>query len=169
MVYICENCGLLFSRVAKEGRCPDCGKPSIRFANEAERHKFAANVAEQLISECAQAPRFPHLVEIGISMLNCFTFQLPVTALQIDNSMVVDIVVNFGESSTDSNDLTANVWAQEADGLTLRFLMPIHIPAQKDEPLKGQVSRLFAVLNGNETFKSRLYDFVMKQLRRREG
>lgn len=164
MVYICESCGLLFSRAAKESRCPNCGTCSIRSANHTEQHRFVARVAEQILTEYSEAPRFPHLVEIGISMLNCFTFQLPVTALQIDSPMVVDIIVNYGESFANSNELTANVWAQEADGLTVRFLMPIHIPAKKNEPPKEQVSRIFAALNGNGTFKSRLFDFVTRQI-----
>ena len=58
----------------------------------------------------------------------------------------------------------ANVWARENDGLTIRFLMPIQLPAIPDEPAKDQVNRIFAALNQNDTFKSKLYHFVAHQL-----
>lgn len=164
MVYVCDNCGFLFSRTGKQDQCPDCGKHTIRSANTVEQSKFASHMAELIRDECAGEPRFPNLVETEISMLNSFTFKLPATALQIDSGMMVDVLVEYGESSADRDELIANVWAKQAGGVTVRFLMPVHLPAKPDEPLREQVSRIFAALNENGTFKTKLHDFVLNQL-----
>ena len=44
--------------------------------------------------------------------------------------------------------------------MTVRFLMPVHLPMRWNEPPKEQVNRIFAALNENETFKTTLYYFV---------
>ncbi len=164
MVYVCDNCGFLFNRTGEQDQCPDCGKCKIRPANLVERDEFAARVAAFIQDEYCEDPRFPNYVETEISMLKTFAFKLPATALQIDSGMVVDILVEFGESAADRSKLMANVWARENDGLTIRFLMPIQLPAIPDEPAKDQVNRIFAALNQNDTFKSKLYHFVAHQL-----
>lgn len=164
MVYVCDSCGFLFSRTNEQDQCPDCGKHKIRPASSAERGEFAARVAELIQDGCGDDLRFPNYVETEISMLNTFAFKLPATALQIDSGMVVDIMVEFGESAADRNELMANVWAKEDDGVTIRFLMPVHLPAISGEPRKEQVNRVFAALNENDTFKSKLYHFVARQL-----
>lgn len=164
MVYICENCGFLFSRPSEEHQCPDCGKNQVRSARKAEVHEFVSRVAELIHSRYAQDPRFPNLVETQISTLNCFAFTLPATALQIDSGMMTEIIVHYGQSSTRQDELTANVWAKRDNGVTIDFLMPLHLPAKEDEPPQEQVGRIFAALNMNGTFKTRLFDFISKQL-----
>lgn len=164
MLYVCDNCGLLFSRTGEQEQCPDCGKHMVRSANAVEQHKFASRMAELIRCVRSEEPRFPNLVETEISMLDVFTFKLPATALQIDSEMMVDVIVNYGESSADRGELIANVWAKRADGVTVCFLMPIHLPARPGETPKERINRIFATLNENGTFKVKLFDFVAEQL-----
>ena len=164
MVYVCENCGFLFSRAEAQDRCPDCGGRMVRSANAVEQSEFVSQVAELLRDGREPEPRFPNLVETEISMLNSFAFRLPATALQIDSEMMVEVTVEYGENSADRGELGANIWAKQADGVISRFLMPIHLPAKQDESHREQVKRIFAALNENERFKMRLYDFVAAQL-----
>lgn len=164
MVYICENCGFLFSRTNKKHQCPDCGKTRVRSASKAEVYEFISRIAQLIHGRYAQDPRFPNLVETEISTLNCFAFTLPATALQIDSDMMTEIIVNYGQSSADQDKLTANVWAKRDNGVTVDFLMSLHLPAKEDEPPNEQVGRIFAALNMNDSFKTRLFDFMTKQL-----
>lgn len=164
MVYVCDNCGFLFNRAGEQDRCPDCGMREIRPANPVEQDEFTARVAELIRDEYSGRQYFPNYVETEISMLNTFTFKLPATALQIDSGMVVEILVEYGESAADSSELLANVWAKEDNGVTVRFLMSVRLPMKRNEPPKEQVNRIFAALNENETFKTTLYHFIAHQL-----
>lgn len=121
-------------------------------------------MAELLRGGRSGQPRFPNMVETEISMLDTFAFKLPATALQIDSDMMVDVIVNYGESCADREELIANVWAKRADGVTVCFLMPVRLPARENERKKGQINRIFAALNENETFKAKLFEFVAEQL-----
>jgi len=169
MIFTCDNCGFIFSRSEETEQCPDCGKYDVRPANDAEQKEFDQRMAELIREECAEAPRFPNLVETEISILNSFAFKLPATALQIDSGTMVDVLVEYGENSADRNELIANVWARLVGGDTLRFLMPVRLPGRKDEPQREQVNRIFAALNENGTFKVKLYDFVAAQLQGTAG
>lgn len=40
MVYFCNHCHFLFSRVSPIETCPDCGKENIRPASQAEQKEF---------------------------------------------------------------------------------------------------------------------------------
>ena len=40
MIYVCDACHFLFKRVGEPEQCPDCGKYSIRVANEEEIAEF---------------------------------------------------------------------------------------------------------------------------------
>jgi len=169
MVYVCDNCGYLFSRAGAQDQCPDCGGHMVRSANAVEQSKFVSQVAELIRDGQQQEPRFPNMVETEISILNSFAFKLPATALQIDSGTMVDVLVEYGENSADRNELIANVWARLVGGDTLRFLMPVRLPGRKDEPQREQVNRIFAALNENGTFKVKLYDFVAAQLQGTAG
>lgn len=164
MLYVCDNCGFLFSRTGGQERCPGCGQHMIRSANAVEQKKFVSRITELLRGGCPEEPRFPNLVETEISILNAFTFKLPATALQIDSGMMVDVIVNYGHSSSQQGELIANVWAKRADGVTVCFLMPVRLPAKEGELQRDQINRIFGALNENETFKTRLFDFVAGQL-----
>lgn len=165
MVYVCDNCGALFSRASKQDHCPDCGKSLVRSANPVEQHEYASHLAELIRENCADLPQFPNIVETEISMINCFAFKLPATALQVDSGMVVEIIVEFGENAADQNDLTANVWARQENGVQMDFLVSLHLPARQKEPLREQLRRIFSALNENRTFQGRLLSFVTAQLK----
>ena len=40
MIYVCDNCHFIFSRAAELEQCPDCGKYTVRLANEKERQEY---------------------------------------------------------------------------------------------------------------------------------
>ena len=77
MVYVCENCGYLFSRANAQDQCPDCGGHMVRSANAVEQGEFVSQVAELIRDKQQQEPRFPNMVETEISMLNSFAFSCP--------------------------------------------------------------------------------------------
>lgn len=39
-IYTCKNCGFIFTRVGECEQCPDCGKHTVRTANEEEIREF---------------------------------------------------------------------------------------------------------------------------------
>ena len=105
MVFTCDNCGFIFSRIEETDQCPDCGKHMVRPADESEQEEFATRMAELTQSERSEAPRIPELWDAEISILSSFSFRLPATALQISSSMIVDVVVEYGENPADRTEL----------------------------------------------------------------
>lgn len=164
MIYACDNCGFIFKRNEETEQCPDCGKYEVRPADEMEEKEFAVHMAELLREERAEAPRFPNIVETEISMLNSFSFRLPATALQIDSQMIVDVIVEYGESAAEANELVGNVWARQEGGLTTSFLMSVHLPARQGEMPKEQVGRMFEELNNNMQFNAKLFEYIKEQI-----
>ena len=164
MIYACDNCGFVFKRNEETEQCPDCGKYEVRPADEMEEKEFAIHMAELLREERAEAPRFPNIVETEISMLNSFSFRLPATALQIDSQMIVDVIVEYGESAAEANELVGNVWARQEGGLTTSFLMSVHLPARQGEMPKEQVGRMFEELNDNMQFNAKLFEYIKEQI-----
>ena len=51
MVYACDNCHFLFSRVSPIDRCPDCGKKRIRPATTEETEEFEKRKTDDLWKE----------------------------------------------------------------------------------------------------------------------
>ena len=100
-------------------------------------------------------------------MLNSFSFRLPATALQIDSRMIVDVIVEYGQSADDENGLTGNVWARREGGRTTTFLMSVHLLAKEGEAPQEQVSRVFGALSGNGEFNEKLVSFVKCQMESR--
>ena len=164
MIYACDNCGFVFTRNEETEQCPDCGKYEVRPADEMEEKEFAIHMAELLREERAEAPRFPNIVETEISMLNSFSFRLPATALQIDSQMIVDVIVEYGESAAEANELVGNVWARQEGGLTTSFLMSVHLPARQGEMPKEQVGRMFEELNNNMQFNAKLFEYIKERI-----
>lgn len=39
-VYACDTCGFVFTRTGECEQCPDCGKVTVRYANEKEIKEF---------------------------------------------------------------------------------------------------------------------------------
>ncbi len=46
MIYVCDNCHFKFDRAAQPEQCPDCGKYTVREADEAERQEYEALLKE---------------------------------------------------------------------------------------------------------------------------
>ena len=163
MIFTCDNCGFIFSRSEETEQCPDCGKYEVRPANESEQEEFSERMAELSRSEHSEAPRTPDIEDAEISMFSSFSFRFPATALQIDSGMIIDVIVEYGENPADRDELAGNVWVRQEGGMTSSFLMPIHLPAKPDEAPKEQVNRIFASLNGDNTFRTKLFDFIIQQ------
>ena len=51
MIYACDACHFLFKRVGEPKQCPDCGKYSIRAANEKEIEEFLNRRPEEELSK----------------------------------------------------------------------------------------------------------------------
>lgn len=51
MIYACDACHFLFKRVGEPEQCPDCGKYSIRAANEKEIEEFLNRCPEEELSK----------------------------------------------------------------------------------------------------------------------
>ena len=164
MIFTCDNCGFMFSRSEEAEQCPDCGKYEVRPANEAEQEEFAQRMAELSRCEHSEAPRIPNIEDAEISMLSSFSFRLPATALQINSTMIVDVVVEYGENPADRSELAGNAWARQEGGTTSSFLMAVHLPIKQGETPKEQVDRIFAALNDSDPFKRKLSDFVTRQM-----
>lgn len=47
MVFACDNCHYLFSRVKEPEQCPDCGKYRVRPAREDEQREFEAQISDK--------------------------------------------------------------------------------------------------------------------------
>lgn len=165
MVYSCDNCGFIFSRSEEPEQCPDCGKYEVRPANEVEQDEFSARMAELIREERTDSPRSPTLEDAEISMLNSFSFRVPATALHINSTMIVDVVVEYGENPADRTELAGNTWARQEGGTTSSFLMAVHLPIKQGETAKEQVDRIFASLNQDNAFRTKLVDFIIQQPR----
>jgi len=46
MIYACDHCHFLFSRVSPDEQCPDCGKACIRPATQEEIKEFESRKKE---------------------------------------------------------------------------------------------------------------------------
>ena len=112
MIFTCDNCGFIFSRSEEPEQCPDCGKYEVRPTNELEQDEFSARMAELIREERTDSPRAPTLEDTEISMLNSFSFRVPATALHINSTMIVDVVVEYGENPADRTELAGNTWAR---------------------------------------------------------
>lgn len=165
MILTCDNCGFIFSRSEETDQCPDCGKHLVRPADEDEQGEFTARMAELTRAEHADSPRSPALEDAEISMLNSFSFRVPATALRVSSTMIVDVVVEYGENPADRTELAGNIWARQEGGRTTSFLMSVHLPGKPDETSKEQANRVFGALNDNMEFNGKLVDFIREQLR----
>ena len=45
MIFTCDNCHFIFSRVSEPEQCPDCGKYTVRPASEEEQQEFKDRLA----------------------------------------------------------------------------------------------------------------------------
>lgn len=158
MIFACDNCGFIFSRSFELEQCPDCGKNTVRPANEVEQKEFSARLSGQM--EDDPSTPFPDIVETSIDQIDCFVFKLPVTALQIDSGMIMEIVVEHGINPANQDIITANVWARPVGGVLSGFLLPVHVQFIPNEPLLERAERITAALNESDLFLEQLQKFV---------
>lgn len=163
MVYVCDNCGARFSRTGQQDLCPDCGTNLLHPANRVEQHEYISQVVALLQKTLADGACCPDAVMTEIFMSNCFSFKLPVTVLQINDPMVVEISVDYGENA-DRNELTGNVWVRQENGTSAEFLLSTGLPAKQGETAQEQVTRMFSALSGNQKFRALLSNFVSERL-----
>lgn len=121
-------------------------------------------MAELSQSQHSEEPRIPNIEDADISMLSSFSFRLPATALQINSSMIVDVIVEYGENPANRTELAGNVWVRQEGGLTSNFLISIHLPAKPGETPGEQVSRIYTSLNGYDAFKAKLSSYIAEHL-----
>jgi len=46
MIYVCDKCHFIFSRIIEPEQCSDCGKFAVRPANEAEQKEYEERLKE---------------------------------------------------------------------------------------------------------------------------
>lgn len=51
MVYVCDHCHFLFSRISPTEMCPDCGKENIRPASAEEAREFESRKTKNVWEE----------------------------------------------------------------------------------------------------------------------
>lgn len=158
MIYACDSCGSLFSASSEPEQCPDCGKDTVRPASDVEQEEFEDCLFGKPGNKLSD--RFPDLVETNIEQIDCFIFKLPVTALQIDSDMIMEIVVEHGISPANQNMIIANIWARPVGGVLSGFLMPLHVQFIPNEPFLERAERITAALNESDLFMEQLYKFV---------
>lgn len=157
MIFVCDNCGYLFSRTVEPEQCPDCGKSLIRSANEIEQEEFAARMS---------APKwdgFPadfRPQDAVLEETNAFKFQMPVSALQIDSHQIIEIVVEHGVSSWDPSRIVANAWAKLVGAKFSGTVITIQVPLKQNEPSDKRMRRIFEALMENGSFFENLRAFM---------
>ena len=157
MIFVCDNCGYLFSRTVEPEQCPDCGKSLIRSANEIEQEEFAARMS---------APKwdgFPadfRPQDAVLEETNAFKFQMPVSALQIDSHQIIEIVVEHGVSSWDPGMIVANAWAKLVGAKFSGTVITIQVPLKQNGPSDKRMRRIFEALMENGSFFENLRAFM---------
>lgn len=97
----------------------------------------------------------PHFFEVEIHSTSYFTFLLPVSAaLGIDSDKILEISVDYG-TALDGNQIVANAWARERNGVVKGFIYTVHIPLGENEQ-----ERIVEELNNCEAFLSSLTQFA---------
>ena len=103
---------------------------------------------------------FPDYVQVGFSLFNGFKFKLPAVAMGIDDSMIVEIAAEFGESAAKPGMLLAQIWAREQNSVTSGFITSVYVPAKANESPAEQGERLFRALNESPDFSETLTRFI---------
>lgn len=159
MVFVCDNCGFIFSRTAEPEQCPDCGKSLVRPANEIEQEEFAARMS---------TPRwdgFPvdfRPQDVVLEETNAFRFQMPVSVLGIDSRQIIEIMVEHGISSWDPNVIAANAWAKLVGAKFAETVLTVQIPLRQSEAGSERMKRIFEALIEHDLFDEKLREFVIR-------
>ena len=108
---------------------------------------------------------FPDFVETDINLINTLSFRLPATALGINNDLLIEIVVEYGENPSNTKDLIANAWAREVGGVISGFITSVHLAARKNEQPMDQATRIVSALNESNIFQEQLSEFIAMLIR----
>ena len=128
MVFACDYCHFLFCDTVQPEQCPDCGKAMVRAATEEEVREFERNNQERSPWEIVHVPDFCQAV---MNRPDYFTFELPISAFDLPDDIVMEVSVEYRRSEEQPIYL-ANVWARVKDSDSKHFLFISKIPAGED-------------------------------------
>lgn len=97
----------------------------------------------------------PHFFEAEINSVGYFTFLLPASAaLGINSDKILEVSVDYG-ATLDRDQITANAWAREQNGVIKGFIYTVHVA-----PGENEQERIVEELNSCDAFLSNLTQFV---------
>ena len=97
----------------------------------------------------------PHFFEAKINSVGYFTFLLPASAaLGINSDKILEVSVDYG-AALDRDQITANAWAREQNGVIKEFIYTVHVA-----PGENEQERIVEELNSCDAFLSNLTQFV---------
>lgn len=128
MVFACDYCHFLFCDTVQPEQCPDCGKAMVRAATEEEVREFEQNHQKRPPLEIVHVPDFCQAV---MNRPDYFTFELPISAFDLPDDIVMEVSVEYRRSEEQPIYL-ANVWARVKDSDSKHFLFSPEIPAGED-------------------------------------
>ena len=97
----------------------------------------------------------PHFFEAEINSFGYFTFLLPASAaLGINSDKILAVSVDYG-AALDRDQITANAWAREQNGVIKGFIYTVHVA-----PGENEQERIVEELNSCDAFLSNLTQFV---------
>lgn len=96
----------------------------------------------------------PQFFETEIKSISYFTFLLTASALGVESDMVLEISVDYG-ATPGGDQITANAWAREQNGVIKGFIYTIHVA-----PGENEQERIVEALNNCEAFLSNLTRFI---------
>lgn len=152
MVLVCDHCHFLFSSAAQPEQCPDCGKMAVRAATEEEVREFEQNNQERSPWEIVHMPDFGQTV---MNRPDYFTFDLPISAFDLPDDIVMEVSVDYTRSEGQPIYL-ANVWARVKDSDSKHFLFSPAISAGEDA-----ARCIVKYLNENDKFKRLMESFAL--------
>lgn len=156
MVFVCDHCHYLFSSDTQPEQCPDCGKAMVRAATEEEVREFEQNNQERPPWAIVHVPDFGQAV---MNQPDYFTFDLPISAFDLPDDIVMEVSVEYMRSEEQQTYL-ANVWARVKDSDSKHFLFSPAIPAGEDA-----ARCIVKYLNEDDKFKRLMESFALDVVR----
>lgn len=111
---------------------------------------------------------FPDFFEADLYTFSGFKFKLPAAAMGIDDPLIMEIVVECSQNTSNPGMLTAQAWAREPNSVTSGFIASVQVPIKENEPLSDQGERLFQALNESQDFCETLISFIQMLIRHRK-
>lgn len=98
----------------------------------------------------------PDFCQIRILKPCYFTFELPVAAFGIRDSMVMEISVEYMESK-DQNQYLANIWCRQRSAHSKHFLYALAVPASADADAEESIVN---ALNDDSAFAPIMLNYI---------